>query len=128
VPSETPPKPPSFTCPRCGTVSYHPKDVIYGYCGACHDFTRMQIVDYLDIETSQLGFRRREDWPELRKSMEEISEIIRQSGAIVMLHGHNLFRSVHGYEPPADHRFSLAEIDELCKRYLEMHKDKKEKP
>jgi hypothetical protein len=28
-----------FTCPRCGAVSYHPKDEQHGYCGACHDFT-----------------------------------------------------------------------------------------
>lgn len=33
--------PPSFRCPRCGMVSYHPKDIAEGYCGAsCHDFTR----------------------------------------------------------------------------------------
>ena len=31
--------PPSFTCPRCGRVSYHPDDVAAGYCGACHDWT-----------------------------------------------------------------------------------------
>jgi hypothetical protein len=29
----------SFTCPRCGAVSHHPKDEEHGYCGACHDFT-----------------------------------------------------------------------------------------
>ena len=29
---------PSITCPACGRVSYHPKDVEYGYCGACHIF------------------------------------------------------------------------------------------
>lgn len=31
--------PASFTCPRCGATSYHPKDVEFGYCGRCHDFT-----------------------------------------------------------------------------------------
>jgi len=30
---------PSFTCPRCGAVSHHPKDIEHGYCGRCHDFT-----------------------------------------------------------------------------------------
>lgn len=30
---------PSFTCPRCGSKSYHPKDVAEGYCGHCHDWT-----------------------------------------------------------------------------------------
>lgn len=29
----------SITCPRCGRTSYHPKDVEYGYCGNCHDYT-----------------------------------------------------------------------------------------
>lgn len=31
---------PSFTCPRCGAVSYHPKDIEQGYCGRCNDWTR----------------------------------------------------------------------------------------
>lgn len=31
---------PSFTCPRCGMTSYHPKDVEEGYCGNCHAWTR----------------------------------------------------------------------------------------
>jgi ribosomal protein L37E len=30
---------PSFTCPRCGRVSFHPMDLQEGYCGACHDWT-----------------------------------------------------------------------------------------
>ena len=30
----------SFTCPRCGMTSHHPRDVQEGYCGACHDWTR----------------------------------------------------------------------------------------
>ena len=30
---------PHFTCPRCGRTSHHPKDVQYGYCAACHDYT-----------------------------------------------------------------------------------------
>jgi len=29
----------SFTCPRCGTVSYHPDDIRFGYCGRCHWWT-----------------------------------------------------------------------------------------
>jgi hypothetical protein len=29
----------AFRCPRCGTVSHHPTDVIEGYCGRCHDWT-----------------------------------------------------------------------------------------
>jgi len=29
----------SFTCSRCGRVSYHTEDLRQGYCGACHDFT-----------------------------------------------------------------------------------------
>jgi hypothetical protein len=30
---------PTFVCPACHRVSYHPKDIEYGYCGFCHDFT-----------------------------------------------------------------------------------------
>ena len=30
---------PSFTCPRCGRTSWHPTDVLEGFCGACHDWT-----------------------------------------------------------------------------------------
>lgn len=30
----------SFVCPACSAESFHPKDVEYGYCGRCHDFTR----------------------------------------------------------------------------------------
>ena len=29
----------TFTCPRCGATSHHPKDEEHGYCGRCHDFT-----------------------------------------------------------------------------------------
>ena len=29
----------SFTCPRCGMTSHHPKDIEQGYCGNCHDWT-----------------------------------------------------------------------------------------
>jgi hypothetical protein len=29
---------PSYKCPACGRVSYHPKDIQERYCGACHCF------------------------------------------------------------------------------------------
>lgn len=32
-----------FTCPRCGVMSYNPNDVGQGYCGCCHDWTRVTI-------------------------------------------------------------------------------------
>jgi len=35
----------SFTCPRCGAVSYHPEDVRHGYCGRCHDWTGKRAAD-----------------------------------------------------------------------------------
>ena len=31
--------PVSFTCPKCGRTSYHPKDAEEGYCGACNEWT-----------------------------------------------------------------------------------------
>jgi hypothetical protein len=30
---------PAFTCPCCGAVSRHPKDVEQKYCGRCHWWT-----------------------------------------------------------------------------------------
>jgi len=30
---------PSITCPRCGSVSYHPDDIDQHYCGRCHWWT-----------------------------------------------------------------------------------------
>lgn len=35
---------PSFTCPRCGRTSFNPKDIEQGYCGACHDWTRVRTI------------------------------------------------------------------------------------
>lgn len=35
----------TFTCPRCGLVSHHPKDVEHGYCGNCHAFTGKEVDD-----------------------------------------------------------------------------------
>lgn len=29
----------SRKCPRCGTVTHHPKDLAEGYCARCHAFT-----------------------------------------------------------------------------------------
>ncbi len=30
---------PHFQCPRCGIVSWNPRDLQEGYCGRCHDWT-----------------------------------------------------------------------------------------
>jgi len=32
---------PHFTCPRCGKVSWHPRDLEEGYCSFCHDWTAL---------------------------------------------------------------------------------------
>ena len=32
------PRPKSITCPKCGKTSWHPKDILEGYCGNCHEF------------------------------------------------------------------------------------------
>lgn len=32
---------PHITCPRCGRTSYNASDVAQGYCGHCHDWTRI---------------------------------------------------------------------------------------
>lgn len=31
--------PNSITCPDCHFTSYHPQDVLYGFCGNCHAYT-----------------------------------------------------------------------------------------
>lgn len=36
--AKVPPQP-SFRCPVCAAVSYHPEDIRHGYCGRCHAFT-----------------------------------------------------------------------------------------
>lgn len=36
---------PTFTCPRCAWVSYHPKDVEFEYCGNCQAFTGKEVDD-----------------------------------------------------------------------------------
>lgn len=33
---------PSITCPVCRMTSYNPNDIVYGYCGNCHDYTSPQ--------------------------------------------------------------------------------------
>jgi len=36
--TDTPIARPAFTCPLCGWVSHHPKDIAERYCGHCHVF------------------------------------------------------------------------------------------
>lgn len=31
---------PSITCPVCAMTSYNPHDIVAGYCGNCHAWTR----------------------------------------------------------------------------------------
>lgn len=44
-------EPPSITCPRCGMTSYNPNDIREGYCGHCHDWTRVSPNDGSEIRT-----------------------------------------------------------------------------
>lgn len=32
------PEPQSVMCPQCGRISFHPMDVKWRFCGACHKF------------------------------------------------------------------------------------------
>jgi hypothetical protein len=36
---------PSYTCPICGRVSYHPEDAANRYCGACHQWEKLEAED-----------------------------------------------------------------------------------
>jgi len=46
-PDETPP-PPSIKCPRCGMISFHPKDIEERYCAACHLWHDDPVADELE--------------------------------------------------------------------------------
>jgi hypothetical protein len=39
----TAPPPESYTCPRCRNVSRNADDIANGYCGNCHEFTRISL-------------------------------------------------------------------------------------
>lgn len=44
----------SFTCPKCGMTSHHPKDAEHGYCGHCHEYTgRRPSASFHDIGAEQ---------------------------------------------------------------------------
>jgi len=46
----------SFTCPRCLRTSHNPNDELEGYCGACHEVTRIHTAGRaLAIETTRAG-------------------------------------------------------------------------
>ena len=38
----------TFTCPRCGAVSYNPNDIEAGYCGRCHWWTGDPVLGQVD--------------------------------------------------------------------------------
>jgi hypothetical protein len=41
---------PSFTCPRCSTVTTEPTNVASGYCTSCRDWTdRRQAPDHVEL-------------------------------------------------------------------------------
>lgn len=35
---------PVYECPVCKAKSYNPNDIKYGYCNACHAFTRDCVI------------------------------------------------------------------------------------
>lgn len=54
---------PSFTCPKCRRTSWHPDDVVNGYCGACHEF--VSVDEFVHVPTlaelAAVGLARRVD-------------------------------------------------------------------
>ena len=48
---------PSFTCPRCGAVSYNLNDIANSYCGRCHAFVDDEAGARLDAIAKKLGLR-----------------------------------------------------------------------
>jgi hypothetical protein len=42
--------PPSFTCPRCGFVSYNTNDIAHAYCVRCHVFTNDEVSDMSSVK------------------------------------------------------------------------------
>jgi predicted ATP-dependent serine protease len=60
----------TFTCPRCGMTSAHPKDVEQGYCGNCHDWTGGVMAEQSDRYKAMLA--RSEDTLDLELRRSEI--------------------------------------------------------
>lgn len=113
----------SFTCPRCSAVSHNPKDELEGYCGACHDFTRTRVVDYPSYIVAPFGERR--TWPQIKEDMDRIKEILRSGSNLPALpwKGHGLYAAVHGHEAPPDKEWTLEEIEELSRLYIQKCKE-----
>lgn len=44
----------SITCPACGRTSYHPVDVMEGYCGHCHAFTSPKLAERRAMTSDEL--------------------------------------------------------------------------
>jgi hypothetical protein len=44
IPLELDRRRPSFTCPRCGAISYNVHDIAFDYCGRCHVFVDDQAL------------------------------------------------------------------------------------
>jgi hypothetical protein len=47
----------TFTCPRCSFVSHHPKDIEFGYCANCHDFTGTDGLAAVRAEDAEIAAR-----------------------------------------------------------------------
>jgi hypothetical protein len=69
--------PASITCPRCGAVSYHPRDVAERYCGRCHDF---HDGDEAPLERGELVRLAIGDW-----SIEAFVALASSNGRSIML-------------------------------------------
>lgn len=82
-------EPASTTCPACGKTSYHPKDIEYGYCAFCNEFTGTETpLDLMDKLVLLLSSAERADdgpltvakWNELRaKTLDELVNISREA-------------------------------------------------
>lgn len=96
----------SFTCPRCGAVSHHPKDEQQGYCGRCHDFTGQPGATML------LGAVRREI-----EMLRQLSEIERRAGHTQSTW--QLLRDIaHRLDAASDAELRIERVDQTLARQL----------
>ena len=98
----------SFTCPRCGMTSHHPKDEEQGYCGNCHDFTAPPGASMSPL----FGAVRREI-----DMLRQLSEIERKAGYTQSTW--QLLRDIaHRLDAASDAELRIERVDQALARQL----------
>jgi ribosomal protein L37E len=62
---------PSIECPVCGMVSYNTNDIVEGYCGHCHDWTRDPVMDAARASNREVAKRMEQQLLDKMRSPDE---------------------------------------------------------